>query len=116
MGVERTISSLGLSVNAPSRIILFASLFSRAVHVWTQADKGTKTEEAQIGHRGLHRDPTIVNTSSQSIHKNASLMFIIPSTDSLHAQLLMRCRSSALILLAAFVRIKEHRKRLPINR
>ena len=84
MGVEWTISSLGSFADAPPRIALFVPPFSRAVHVWTQADKGAKTDEAQMGHRGLHGDPTIMNTSSQSIHKKASLMFIVSLADQFH--------------------------------
>jgi hypothetical protein len=32
-----------------------------------------------VGHRGLHRDPSVVNTSSQSIHRNTSLSFMMSS-------------------------------------
>ena len=84
MGVEWMISNLGSFVDASPRIALFVPPFSRAVHVWTQADKGAKTDEAQIGHRGLHRDPSMVNTSSQSIHRKASLIFMISPADPFH--------------------------------
>ncbi len=81
LGFWLTISNLGPFVEASDRIALLVPPFSRAVHVWTQADKGAKTDEAQIGHRGLHGDPTIVNTSSQLIHRKVSLMFMISSAD-----------------------------------
>ena len=79
-----TISSLGLSVDAPSRVILFASPreFSKAAQVWTQADKGARTDEAHAGHRGLHGDALIANTSSQSIQRKTSFSFMIASTAS----------------------------------
>lgn len=84
MGVGRIISSLGLFVGAPSGVTLFVSPneSSKAVQVWIQADKGAKTDEAQLGHRGLHGDPPIANTSSQSIHRKTSLSFIISSPAS----------------------------------
>lgn len=54
--------------------------FSKAVMVWTQADKGMKTDEAQIGHRGLHVvDSSTVKTSSQSMHSKACFRFMISS-------------------------------------
>ena len=71
MEVGWTISSLGLAVSPVLR--------SEAVNVWRKADTGITTDEAQIGHRGLHGDPSIVNTASQSIHRKASLMFMISS-------------------------------------
>jgi hypothetical protein len=76
MEVEWMISSLGLAVLSVPR--------SGAVNVWRKADTGMRTDEAHVGHRGLHRDPSAVNTSSQSIHRNASLMFMIFSSDPFH--------------------------------
>jgi hypothetical protein len=73
MDVGWTISSLGLAALSVPR--------SGAVKVWRKPDKGMRTDEAQIGHRGLHGDPSIVNTPSQSIHRKASLMFMISSVD-----------------------------------
>jgi len=70
------ISSLGLAVLSVPR--------SNAVHVWTKADKGMRTDEAQMGHWGLHRDPSIVNISSQSIHRNISLSLMMSSAVSFH--------------------------------
>jgi hypothetical protein len=83
MGVGWTISILRLVVGAPYRVTLFVSPsdFSKAVHVWIQPAKGAKTDEPQLGHRGLHVDPTAENTSSQSIHSNASPRFM---TSSVH--------------------------------
>lgn len=72
------ISNLGPFVDALPRI---NPPFSKAVHVWRKADKGMRTDEAQIGHWGLHRDPSMVNISSQSIHRNISLSFMMSSAD-----------------------------------
>jgi hypothetical protein len=83
-GVGWMISNLGPSVDALPRISLFVPPFSNAVHVWRKADKGMRTDEAQIGHWGLHRDPSIVNISSQSIHRNISLSFMMSSAVSFH--------------------------------
>ena len=71
MGVGWTISSLGLAVSSVPR--------SGAANVRRKADTGMRTDEAHVGHRGLHRDPSVVNTSSQSIHKNTSLSFMMSS-------------------------------------
>ena len=71
MGVGWTISSLGLAVSSFPR--------SGVANVWRKADTGMRTDEAHVGHRGLHRDPSVVNTSSQSIHKNTSLSFMMSS-------------------------------------
>jgi len=97
MGVGWMISNLGSFVDASPHIALFVPPFSRAVHVWTQADKGEKTDEAQTGHRGLPADPAAVNTSSQLMHSNASFRFMISSADPLHVAFStpLRCRDAA---------------------
>ena len=83
IGVGWMISILRLVVDAPYRVTLFVSStdFSKAAQVWIQQAKGAKTDEPQLGHRGLHVDPSAENTSSQSIHSNASLRFM---TSSVH--------------------------------
>jgi len=59
---------------------------SKPTHVRTQADKGAKTDEPQIGHRGLQGDFSTVNTSSQSMHSTACLRFMVASVAPSHAK------------------------------
>jgi hypothetical protein len=65
MWPQRTISGLGLSVDAPLRIALVVSPceWPRAAEDWTQADKGANTDEAHGGYGRLEGDPSMANTS-----------------------------------------------------
>ncbi len=86
MGAERMISILRLltgGVSSHAFAFVSSAACSRALHVPSQPERGTKTDEAHTGHRGLHRDPRTVNTSSQSIHSRASFRFKIPSIASI---------------------------------
>jgi len=77
IGVGWTISILCLLPGTPSRVPSVSR--SGAVNVWRKADTGMRTDEAHVGQRGLHRDPSVVKTSSQSIHRNTSLSFTMSS-------------------------------------
>ena len=94
IGFGWMISILRFFVDAPYRVTLSVSSsdFSKADQVWTQHARGAKTDEPQLGHRGLHVCPSAAKTSSQSIHSKAFFRFMIASV--IHAlvagQLLMR--------------------------
>lgn len=80
-GVSRMISITLLRIEAACPGIVFASSdFSKAFHDWTQPANRAKTDDPQLGQRGLHVDPSTVNISSQSMQSKASFSFMSSSS------------------------------------